>query len=32
MITVEDDASALLERLAAYQPPSTPKWLERSET
>lgn len=32
LVTVEEDAQVLLERLARYQPAATPKWLERSET
>jgi uncharacterized protein (TIGR00730 family) len=32
MVTVEDDASALLERLAQHEPALLPKWIERSET
>lgn len=32
MILVDDDAGRLLDRLAAYRPPHTEKWLDRSET
>jgi uncharacterized protein (TIGR00730 family) len=32
MVLVDDDATRLLDRLAAYRPPQTEKWLDRSET
>jgi uncharacterized protein (TIGR00730 family) len=32
MVLVDDDATRLLDRLAAYRPPRTEKWLDRSET
>ncbi|MCA1298410.1 LOG family protein [Stappia indica] len=32
MVLVDTDAGALLDAFAAYQPPSTPKWIERSQT
>ena len=31
MVLVDDDAGRLLDRLAAYHPPRTDKWLDRSE-
>lgn len=32
MVMVDTDAGGLLDAFAAYQPPSTPKWIERSQT
>jgi uncharacterized protein (TIGR00730 family) len=32
VLTVEDDPAMLLERLAAFEPPTVGKWLERDET
>jgi uncharacterized protein (TIGR00730 family) len=31
MLTVDDTADALLDRLAAYEPPTVEKWLDRSQ-
>jgi uncharacterized protein (TIGR00730 family) len=32
MVLVEEDPDALLRRLREYQPPSTPQWIETSQT
>jgi len=32
MLIVENDPLRLLDRFAAYEPPSVPKWVERAET